>query len=148
MTGNGTINWIPDGYTQAVYFRELPGVHGDFRMRFRPLLIMQQAEIDRELQNADYEKRQWIAARWISSQVVDWSLKKPGGETVSTTDVNDILRIRSTLFNRMWNAINNQDGGDVDPDASEFENYSRSQREQAVASAEKKQTVQEVMEGN
>jgi hypothetical protein len=146
--GNGAANYIPDGYTQSAYFREVPGIHTDVRVRFRPLLITQQAQIDREIKEADFEKRQWIAARWITQQVVNWDIEKKPGEIVSHSDINEVLRLRPLLFNRIWDAINSQDGGDVDPKASAYENHMRAQREQAVASAGAEKTPQEVLEGN
>lgn len=149
MTQNGTANYIPDGYTQTAYFREVPGVYSETRVTFRPLGIIQQSQIDRELQDTadDWGKRQWIAARWITHQVISWSIKKPGGDSVDHRDINEVLRLRPALFTRIWNVLNNQDGGDVDPKASAYENHTRAQREQAVAMSDK-HTVQEVVEGN
>ena len=148
--GNGTVNYIPDGYTLPVYFRELPGVYGEFRGRARPLVITQQGQIQREMQLAeeDWEKRQWVAARWISHQLVDWNIKTPTGEQVDHRDVNQVLRLRPALFNRLWAFINNNDGGDIDPDAAPFETYSRACREQAVATSPPGTPVERVLEGN
>ena len=145
--GQGTINYIPDGYTLPVYFKEIPGVHGEFRGRYRPLILLQQGQVQRELAlcDDDWEKRQWVAARWISQQLVDWSVKRPDGERVEHKDINQIMRLRPSLFNRLWNVINNQDGGDIDPQQSAYD--SRSAREQALA-IEPKKPAEQVLEGN
>jgi hypothetical protein len=147
--GKGTTNYIPDGYTLPVYFKEIPGVHGEFRGRFRPLILIQQGQVQRELSTCDedWEKRQWVAARWITQQLVDWDIKKPNGQSVDHKDVNEVMRLRPTLFNRLWNVINNQDGGDIDPQLSAYDTFSRAAREQAVAN-QSGQTVEQVLEGN
>jgi len=149
-SNNGTASFIPDGYTQNVYFRELSGIHGEFRGRCRPLIMIQQGQVQRELQLAedDWEKRQWIAARWITQQFVDWNVKQPGGQPVDHKDINQVIRLRPALFNRLWAVLNNQDGGDVDPQQTPYEAFARAQREQAVAATGPSKSVEQVLEGN
>jgi hypothetical protein len=137
MSDNGqpTANYIPDGYTQAVYFAPLPGIYKEFRATYRPLTVATAAKLGRELNNCgeDVEQRQWVAARWMSQQTVSWDIKKNNGELVNHKDVNECMRIGLSLFNRYWNVINNVDGGDPDPEVSQYERQKQAMTDQATA---------------
>jgi hypothetical protein len=96
---------------------------------------MTQALVNKEMDQAgqDWQKRQWIAAKWIKQQIVSWDIKKPNGEMVSHSDINEILPLRPLLFTRIWNVVNGNDGGDIDPSASDYDLHTASEREMAVA---------------
>lgn len=132
-----TDNWIPDGYMQDVFFQEFPGIHGKARITIRPLAITQQGQVQRELANAesDWDRRQWIAAKWMTQQIVKWDIKKPDGTFVNHQDVSEVMKLRPALFNRLWNVLNNSDGGDIDPDETPYDMHKRAQNELAVAAS-------------
>lgn len=135
--GHMTASYIPDGYTQSVYFREEPGIYGETRCTYRPLTITEQGNVQRELSqhpsDADWDKRQWIAARWLVQKIVSWTIAKPTGEPVNHREVSEVMRLRPPLFNRLWNCLNSLDGGDPDPEQDEYERHKQSVAAQAVA---------------
>jgi len=148
-SSNGqTASYIPDGYTEDVYFAEFRRVHGEFRATYRPLSINQHSAVNRDLEQAgdNWERRNWVAARWIAKQVVSWNLTKPNGTAVDHTNVDEVMHMRPAIFTRLWNVINNTDGGDLDPREGEFERQRRAETENVVDISE--ETKQEALEKN
>lgn len=136
MDQNGSpAAWIPDGYTQTAYLAELPNMYPSVRFQFRPMLVMNQAIVNKELDMAgeDWQKRQTIAAKWIKQQVVNWDIKKPTGEDVDHNNVSEIIRLRPLLFQRIWNIVNGNDGGDLDESMADYDLHLRTERELACA---------------
>lgn len=150
MANNGDVTgWIPDGYTRSFFIRGVPGLYPDTRGSLRPLVVIKQAEINREMRQAgeDLKKQQWIAAKWIAQQVVDWDIKKSAdGDLVSTEDVSEILKLQPELFQRIWGIVNGVDGGDVDENATAYEMRIAAKREVAIAATGMDPT--ELDEGN
>ena len=148
-SSNGVANWIPDGYTESVYFEGVDNLHGDLRFTYRPILITTLARINREMNDAgdDDTKKQYIAAKWMGQRLVSWDMKKPNGESVDFRDQEQMVHVRTVLFNRLWNCIGQGiDGGDHDPKKTAQEQYSDSQTDMAVAMREGSR--EEVLEGN
>lgn len=146
---NGFASWIPDGYTEAVYFEDVPRLYGEMRFTYRPILITRLAKINREMNEVgdDDEKRQYIAAKWMSQRLVSWDLKKPDGSPVDHRDIEQLLHIRPALFNRLWNVIGlGIDGGDLDPNHRSRDFYEQAQDELAVSEAG--ETKQEALAKN
>lgn len=139
MPNNGqTASYIPDGYTEDVYFREFKGVHDEFRATYRPLSINQHSAVNRDLDQAgdNWERRNMVAARWISQLVISWNLKNPvTKEDVDHRNVAEVGHMRPAIFTRLWNVINNTDGGDVDPMASDFEMQRRAETDMVTSEA-------------
>lgn len=136
MSDNGrTSNYISDGYTATVYFEGVYNIHDPFRATYRPLTVATGAKLNQDLAACgdDIERRQWVAARWMSQQTVEWDVRKKDGTPVSHKDVNELMRMGLTVFHRYWNVINNLDGGDPDPQETEYERQKRSLTEQAAA---------------
>lgn len=144
---NGVCCYIPDGYTQEAFIRGDETLFPDVRLTYRPVLVLQQAQINQEMAAAnDIEKAQWIAARWMVQQIVTWDIKKPDGSAVNHNDQKEVLHLRPALFARLWDIINGTDGGDVDRTASASAMHSRAQREQAMAT--RGLSGEEIDEGN
>jgi hypothetical protein len=149
MSDNGVASWIPDGYTESVYFESVEKLYGAIRFTYRPILITTLARINREMNEAgdDDAKRQYIAAKWMTQRLVSWDLKKPNGEAVDMRNIEDVLKVRPALFTRLWNCIGlGIDGGDIDPKWRAQELHERAQREMAVTMSGKE--GHEVDEGN
>ena len=116
MGGGWKNNWIPDdGYTEAAYVRESPGLYGTFRFSYRPLLVELRSEINagfKALSAADCERK---AAEVIAAQVKTWDLVHPRtGQPVEITAAN-VLRLRPELFARVWGIVQGVDPTDTDP---------------------------------
>jgi len=147
--GSAAASWIPDGYTEQVYVEDVPHLYGAIRLSYRPVLITILARINREMTEVgdDTEKRQYIAAKWMSQRLVSWDLKKPDGSLVDHRNVEELLHIRPALFTRLWNIIGlGLDGGDIDPRWRARELHERSQRELAASMSGKSRD--ETDEGN
>ena len=147
--GQGTTCYIPDGYTQEFYFAEADGIHGEVRGSFRPLSVMQHAAVNRDLSQAgdDWERRAWVAAKWIGKQVVNWDVRHPRtGELIDHTKVDEVMHMPNTLFTRTWNLVCNTDGGDIDPRKDPYEMRKQVENEEVIQRSDL--TPQEALEKN
>jgi hypothetical protein len=131
---NGTLTYIPDGYTQTVYFAEFDGVYGEFRATFRPMSVALASKMQKDLQQVgdDAEKRNLVVARWMAHQTVSWDVES-NGQPVNHKDVNEIMHLPVSLFNRYANVLSNIEGGDPDPAATDYDKRKKAATEQAVA---------------
>lgn len=136
MQNNGEpVSYIDDGYTQHAYVAPIHNLHPEARFSFRPVPILMQARINKQLVEAgeDAEKREWIAAQWISQQMVQWDIKKPDGDLINHRQIAEVLKVRPILFIRIWRIVSGDDGGDIDPKATSFDMHVKSERDKAVA---------------
>lgn len=140
MSNNGYVaTYIPDGYTQNAYLRPRTGLHGEIRFSYRPMLVTTQGQVLRDFQDAaeNPARQQEIAAEWICRYVVSWNIQRPDGKPVNCKDVNDVLHLRPSVFNRIWSIILGDEGGDVDPQERPEEKRRRTEMEAEVVAAGK-----------
>lgn len=135
MSQNGVVNYIPDGYTQTVYFAAFDGVYGEFRATFRPMSVSLAGKMQKDLSQVgdDAEKRNMVVARWMAHQTIDWNVQKHNGEKVNHKDVTEIMHLPLSLFNRYANVLSNIEGGDPDPESTDYETRKQAATEQAVS---------------
>lgn len=112
MTGRA---FIPDGYTETAFIRELPGVHEEIRFEFRPT----PPRVVRSMMNTFYDKpadtQSDIIEGTLAKSIVSWDLKAPGGEDTLTVSIENFRKIKKELLDRFFMIVNGYDGGDLDP---------------------------------
>lgn len=95
------LDYIPEGYTEEGYIREVPGLHGSVRFTFRPMLVVERAALfgQRMLSLSD-ELQDRRCADVLCGLLVSWSLTDTEGRPLAVTAEN-ILRLKPALFQRM-----------------------------------------------
>lgn len=102
-------NTIPsDGYTEPGYVAERPGLHGELRFVFRPMLVEDQSKIMRALEKASNDGWAVKAARVVADRVREWSLTEP-------IKAEQVLRLKPALFSRLYGIVLGTDASDIDP---------------------------------
>lgn len=105
---------IRDGFTQTGYIRENPGLHGELRFSYRPMLpeAVDDIEAHRRVKKGSDDTKLVIAA--ISERLV--SLQQDDGTDLEATAEN-VRRLRYSLLYRVYNIIAGIEATDVDPKA-------------------------------
>lgn len=100
---------IDDGYSRKAYIAPRRGLHDAVRFEYRPLVVKQKARHLQEMRTLGLEDQQVKAAEVLNKQIVSWSIPLQRKESI-------IINLTPTLFDRMWEIVNGNDGGDMDPD--------------------------------
>ena len=108
------LNYIPDGYDEPGYIKENPGLHGELRFRFRPMLRADRIVIVTAAANLPPEKRGANAAKAIKARLILWDLKDKDGKPQEITEEN-ILRLKPALFDRLEDIVYGYSASDPDP---------------------------------
>jgi hypothetical protein len=131
------LNYIPnDGYTEDAYIEALPGFYGEFRFKFRPMLIEERAALfnqNDKLPPAEYERK---CAAALSNKLVEWSLIDKAGKQVPVSAQN-ILRLKPNLNGRIFGIVLGTQATDIDPLWSESKKESSAEQkyESAITGA-------------
>lgn len=107
------LDYIPDGYTEEGYIREVPGLHGPVRFTFRPMLVVQRAGLfgQRTLSLPD-ELQDRRCADVLCAQLVSWSVTDSEGRPLAVTAEN-ILRLKPALFQRILAIVSGVEPSDI-----------------------------------
>jgi len=107
--------WIPDdGYTESGYVEAKPGLHGEFRFTYRPLLTETRSRLLRSFDNLKAEEQDLIVAKTLAERVASWSLTKQSGEAVPVA-VDNVRRLKPAIFFRLWSVVLGTEPSDLDP---------------------------------
>lgn len=121
--------FIQDGYTRTSYMAADPsGLYPAVLLTHRPMLVVNQAVIYDELRKVDARKRQMIAAEAIKNYIISWDI-----EGLSHEDSTQILKLLPKVFDRMFNIICGEEGGDPLPDNSKEQHRCQQLLEDALA---------------
>lgn len=112
------LDYLPDdGYTEDAYIAAVPGIHGAFRFKYRPMLIEEQSALSfagREMKPAAYDQK---CGKEMAAKLVEWSLCDKRGEPVPVS-VRAVLMLKPRLFNRLFAIVLGNDASDPDPYAA------------------------------
>lgn len=106
-------NFISDGYTEKGYIRAVPGLYGELRFEFRPVLPQSRTVLLREIAKRPDQEQEPQVAHVIAKQVVSWDVTN-NGQPVPITPAN-VLRLRPSLFQKLWGIVTNLEPSDLDP---------------------------------
>ncbi len=107
------LDYIPEGYTEEGYIREVPGLHGPVRFTFRPMLVVERAALfgQRMLSMPD-ELQDRRCADVLCGCLVSWSVTDAEGRPLAVTAEN-ILRLKPALFQRMLAIVSGVEPSDM-----------------------------------
>lgn len=113
------LNIIPadDGYNQEFFLKSVPNVHTDVRGTFRPALHAERYAINEEIQKRKSGPASRFMCEVISKYVRAWNIKGQDGSALPIT-VENIVRVKPKIIERLYAMIAGWDGGDVDEGAA------------------------------
>ena len=110
-----TLDYIPDGYTEAAFVRAVQHVHGDFRFVYRPMLVEERGPLLAVSATMKPDVFDQKCATEISRRLVSWSLTDAQGNTVQHSTPN-VLRLKPKLFARVFAIVTGLEPSDADPE--------------------------------
>jgi hypothetical protein len=102
-------NYIDDGYSELGYVKANPGIHEEFRFKFRPMLVADYSalrEQNDKMSAAAYDR---LVASAMVKQLVSWEMMD------RPIAVTSVLRLRALLFTRVYLIITGMEASDTDP---------------------------------
>ena len=115
MSDPSTIS-ADDGYTLDGYIKADPGIHGEHRFKYRPIL-----HADRYVYTDEFGKKTpREAARLmyaiLAKHIKSWDVKLPGGDT-APLNVETMRLVVPNLIERFYAIVAGRVPSDVNPDA-------------------------------
>lgn len=139
-------NLIPAGksYIEPGYIEAMSGLYdAPLRFEFSPLLPEERADhLDKTDRLTGGVKKQQAFAAVIAERVKKWDLVDGHGDPVSVQPVN-VLRLKPSLFSRLYGIILGVDPSDIDPQWPQEEKATATEAE--YASALSQRPVSEVL---
>ena len=116
--------YIPDGYTRSGFIRAIPGLHGQIRFSYRPMLHGKRDSVRNGYQRERGEKGSLLVAGAIADHLVEWVCLYPEdgpdellrGKAVKVT-VDSVRHLAPPLLDRMFSIVSGMDGSDPEPEA-------------------------------
>lgn len=97
--------WIADDYVATARVKETID-YSEFTFMYKPMTVLQISVLTDAVMKSDTIVASTEEhAKIISTQVVEWSLQKPDGNAIDFTNVKDVLRLKSPIFNRIASII-------------------------------------------
>ena len=109
------LDYVPDGYEFDGYIAAVPGLYGEQRFRFRPMVPADAQALVDQTQGKSAAQVMEILAKACGPRIVRWSLKDPNGNALPLT-VENFSRLRPALFDRICNIIQGYKACDYDPE--------------------------------
>ncbi len=97
-----------DGYTEQGYIEAKPGLHGEFRFEYRPMLVEQRSRILRTMSEMKDEEQDVVIAKTMAERLVSWDNPKP-------IAVERTRRIQPVVFYQVWAIILGTSPSAMDP---------------------------------
>lgn len=110
-------NVINDGYTRRASVAPAQGIHQGITFEYRPLLVEQSEELDREYAKLPAAKAVLLRAAALSRQIVSWNETDQSGKPVPHT-AEVLRRLPPILFWTINGIIIGTAAGDPLPDAT------------------------------
>lgn len=114
---------IRDGFTRRGYVKEVPGLHGEMRFSFRPMLPEQRNAVRRIVSQEKGDKADVLLRTAIAEHLVDWSAADEEGRDVKIGP-EGVRRLPPSLYDRLYLIISGMDASDPEPDAGDEEESS------------------------
>lgn len=111
------LNFIPDGYSEPGYIRANPGSHDELRFVYRPMLVADRAVLLTTAGKLAPDLQQRSYGKAIAARLVSWSVTDSKGAPVQPSE-DVVLRLRPTLFNRLFDVVAGINPNDHDPIAA------------------------------
>lgn len=108
------LNIIPDGYTENGFIAEAPGLHGELRFAYRPMLSEERDTIDRAAQASPVSQVHAMYRKALAMRLQSWSEVDDKGVPSPINDAT-LKRLRPTLFDKLYNTVAGYRASDADP---------------------------------
>ena len=101
--------FIPDdGYTEQGYIEAKPGLHGEFRFSYRPLLAEDRSRILRTMNEMSDEKQDVVVAKTLAERIMSWDNPKP-------VTMEQARRLLPAVFYQVWGIVLGTSPSGLDP---------------------------------
>jgi hypothetical protein len=111
---------IRDGFTRRSFIKEVPGLHGELRFSYRPMLPEQRNAVRRLVSGEKGDKGDVLLRTAIAEHLVDWSATDDDGRSVKIGP-EGVRRLPPALYDRLYLIVSGMDASDPEPDASDEE---------------------------
>ncbi len=109
------LNYIDDGYTEDGYIAAIPGLHGEFRFTFRPMLVAERSTVlGKHVLDLPESQQDITFAKAMASRLKSWSLVDKNGKPVPINQ-DVAMRLKPALFRRLFAIIAGTEAADPDP---------------------------------
>lgn len=120
--------FIPDGYTRKGFIKAIPGLHGEVRFSYRPMLPGQRDSTRNAINRERGEKASTLQAAAIAGHLTSWDCVYPEdgpdenlrGKIVPIS-VENVRHLIPSLFDRLFVIIGGMDASDPEPEAAPAE---------------------------
>jgi hypothetical protein len=117
-----TCGFIDDGYTLDGFVKELPGIYGAVRFKYRPLTVEQRVRLFESwstLPALDQISRTTSA---LARQIVQWDMKDAKGRPIPCNEPRSFRRLSPPLHERLLDIVCGSSPPDADPDKGDDPN--------------------------
>lgn len=111
-------NFIEDGYTEAGYIAEEPGIHNDLTFSFRPIMVAKRDALNALYLTDRHEEAISKVSEEMSRSIQSWSLVDTKGQPVVRSAAN-MRRIKPRLFDKLWQVLCGMKASDPRPEDPE-----------------------------
>lgn len=103
--------FINDGYNRTAYIAEVPGIYDALKITYRPCTSEERSAHGDEVSGGGLVHGNKKASALLGKHIQSWSIPnvKP--------DANAMLKLNLNLFNRIYQIVLGNDGGDEEPNA-------------------------------
>lgn len=115
-------NVIRDGMELPGYIAATPGVHGECRFKYRPMLAehVEEVEYQRDVLHDKPKESTKLIAENVTKQVVAWGEVDQDGNAIAVT-LDAIMHLRHQVLGRMYRIIAGLTASDKDPSGDDGE---------------------------
>lgn len=111
---------IRDGFTRTSFIKEVPGLHGELRFSYRPMLPEERNALRRVIGEAAGDKGNMLLQAALTKHLVDWNATDDQGDAVKISQ-DGVRRLPPALYDRLYLIVSGIDASDPLPDATEEE---------------------------
>jgi hypothetical protein len=111
---------IRDGFTRAGFVKDVPGLHGELRFSYRPMLPEQRNAVRRLVSGEKGDKGDVLLRTAIAEHLVDWSATDDEGKDIKVSS-EGVRRLPPALYDRLYLIVSGMDASDPEPDATSEE---------------------------
>ena len=106
-----------DGYTAEAYLAEFPGVHGEHRIKYRPMLHQERYVVGSAVASKTPAESSQLVASSVAKFVKQWDVQDSKG-IVLPIDSANCARLKPSLLERFYGIVSGREGGDPDPESA------------------------------
>ena len=113
-----TTGFIEDGYTLDGFVKELPGIYGAVRFKYRPLTVEQRVRLFENWASLPALDQISRTTGALAKQIVQWDMKDAKGRPIACTEPRSFRRLSPPLHERLLDIVCGINAPDSDPDAA------------------------------